>query len=480
MTCNKKAAVLLRTLLFTTGISSAQKIGTAIPEVHPRLATQLCTTSGGCVTRQNSLVTDSLAHPLHAINDPSTSCTTTPLNATLCPDAATCASNCVLEGIEYGSIGVLAKDSALTLRQYLFDGATYRSVSPRLYLLAEDDMNYEPLKLLNKELTFEVDVSQLACGMNGALYLSEMDMSGSRSDLNPAGAQYGTGYCDAQCFTTPAFINGVANLNASGACCNEMDIWEANSRATVYTPHTCSGAGSFLCSGAECNRTEAGSGVCDKSGCGINTYALGNQRFYGPGGQVDSTRPFTVVTQFLTSDNTDTGELVEIKRIYVQDGQIIPNTPEHDTDDLETLLPDYDGAITQEYCQARNSSDFLRLGGMRGMGESLARGMVLIFSIWNSEGDFMSWLDGEGNGPCDATEGNPANIVRDTPDVSVTFANVRWGEIGSTFNVSGMVAGKALAAEEAAASGAAAVGAGLVTAAAGWVVGFALLMGVVL
>jgi len=73
--------------------------------------------------------------------------------------------------------------------------------------------------------TFDVDVSDLPCGMNGALYLSAMEMDGGRSKLNPAGATYGTGYCDAQCFNTSAFINGVANVNELGACCNEMDIW---------------------------------------------------------------------------------------------------------------------------------------------------------------------------------------------------------------------------------------------------------------
>jgi cellulase len=34
-----------------------------------------------------------------------------------------------------------------------------------------------------------------------------MDPTGARSKLNPGGAYYGTGYCDAQCFVTP-FING--------------------------------------------------------------------------------------------------------------------------------------------------------------------------------------------------------------------------------------------------------------------------------
>ncbi len=198
---------LLALLLATT--TTAQRIGT-IPELHPQLPTQLCTTAGGCTTRRTSLVTDALSRSFHSASDPSVPCATTPLNATLCPDAATCAQNCVLEGIDYGSIGVAAVGNAVTLRQYLFDGDKYRSVSPRVYLLAEGGDKYEGLKLLGQELTFDVDLSRLGCGMNGALYLSEMALDGAKGELNPAGAAYGTGYCDAQCFNVP-FINGLVS-----------------------------------------------------------------------------------------------------------------------------------------------------------------------------------------------------------------------------------------------------------------------------
>ena len=34
----------------------------------------------------------------------------------------------------------------------------------------------------------------------------------------------------------------------------------------------------------------------------------------------------TVVTQFITDDGTDTGDLVETRRIYLQDGKIIENS----------------------------------------------------------------------------------------------------------------------------------------------------------
>lgn len=61
------------------------------------------------------------------------------------------------------------------------------------------------------------------------------------------------------------------------------------------------------------------------------------------------------------------------------------------------------------------------------MGEALERGMVLIFSIWNSAGDFMNWMDSGDAGPCNATEGDPKLILANQPDTHVTWvsANAR-------------------------------------------------------
>ena len=54
---------------------------------------------------------------------------------------------------------------------------------------------------------------------------------------------------------------------------------------------------------------------------------MGDRNFYGPGSNfaVDTTRPFTYVTQFITDDGTDNGDLVEMRRLFVQDGKVIPN-----------------------------------------------------------------------------------------------------------------------------------------------------------
>jgi len=66
-------------------------------------------------------------------------------------------------------------------------------VSPRVYLLDQSGQDYSNIKLLNQEITFDADVSNLPCGMNGALYLTSMPIDGGRSSSNPAGATYGTG-----------------------------------------------------------------------------------------------------------------------------------------------------------------------------------------------------------------------------------------------------------------------------------------------
>jgi cellulose 1,4-beta-cellobiosidase len=74
----------------------------------------------------------------------------------------------------------------------------------------QDDNNYQMFKLKNQEFTFDVDMANLPCGLNGALYFVSMDQDGGKSRFsgNKAGAKYGTGYCDTQCPRDMKFING--------------------------------------------------------------------------------------------------------------------------------------------------------------------------------------------------------------------------------------------------------------------------------
>lgn len=225
-----------------------------------------------------------------------------------------------------------------TLRlNFVTHGPYSTNIGSRVYLL-DDNYDYFMFHLKNKEFTFTVDVSNLPCGINGALYFSEMLKDGGSSEYsgNKAGAKYGTGYCDAQCPHDIKFINGEGNsegwvpsktdVNSGtgkyGTCCQEMDIWEANETATAYTAHVCTVNKQTRCEGTQCGDTDKDQryqGVCDKDGCDFNPYRLGDSNFFGVGSnfQIDTSKPFTVVTQFITEDGTDTGDLKEIKRLYV-------------------------------------------------------------------------------------------------------------------------------------------------------------------
>lgn len=199
-----------------------------------------------------------------------------------------------------------------------------------------------------------------------------------------------------------------------------MDIWEANTKATGMTPHTCNNTGLYQCTGAECTWD----GVCDQWGCGINPYGNGNLGYYGPGLTVNTNKVFTVVTQFPTFPN---GTLKEIRRLYVQNGKVIQNAGVNITGSALTGK----NVIDTAYCTG-GASRFMDLGAISGIGKAMERGMVLIFSIWWDEGGFMNWLDSGSSGPCSATEGDPKVIVTVQPDPVVIFSELKFGEIGST------------------------------------------------
>merc|ERR1711935_167903 len=324
--------------------------------------------------------------------------------------------------------------------------------------------NYEMFKLLNKEFTFDVDVSNLPCGLNGALYFVEMNESGDMGGDNKAGAKYGTGYCDAQCPHDIKFINGEANTinwapsetdpnsggGKYGSCCAEMDLWEANSRSQAFTTHPCTVSGLFRCDGVDCGDNVSGDrfdGVCDKDGCDYASYRLGDKDYYGRGQgfDIDTEQKGTVVTQFYTDDNTDNGNLVEVRRFYVQNGQTIENSkPEFS----EGELSDFD-SITDEFCAESKMlygdyNDHDIKGGLRTMGEAMKRGMVLVLSLWDDHAANMLWLDsnyppegdvmqpGVARGPCPADSGKPSDVESQQADATVIFSNVGWGPIGST------------------------------------------------
>jgi cellulase len=132
-----------------------------------------------------------------------------------------------------------------------------------------------------------------------------------------------------------------------------------------------------------------------------------------------------VVTQFPADA---AGNLVEIRRLYVQDGKVVPNAA------VAVEGPPKINYINEEYCTATGARRYQELGGMAAMGGALSRGMVLAMSIWWDEGGNMNWLDSGNAGPCNATEGNPSVIRQVEPDPTVVFSNIKWGEMDSTYS----------------------------------------------
>ena len=185
--------------------------------------------------------------------------------------------------------------------------------------------------------------------------------------------------------------------------------------------------------------------MCDKDGCGLNPFRNGNKLFYGPGSnyQVDTTKPFSVVTQFLTLDGTDTGDLSEIRRFYVQNGKKIP-FPKANISGMAGF-----DSITNQNCQAQmskfgDSNKYFTAGGTRAMGDALKRGMVLVFSLWDDYSSHMQWLDGTFppnadpnapgvmKGPCPKDAGDPDNLRKNYPNAYISFTKIRYGNIGTT------------------------------------------------
>jgi len=391
-------------------------------------------------------------------------------NGYTCTNDADCA-DCVLTGLragEYDRYGISTTNGALTMS---FADNPAGNIGARMYLLNEAGTEYRKIDhtdVTMQEISMDVEIDSLGCGLNGAVYYSEMLMDGGAARDGNQGAAYGTGYCDAQCPKDLHQVNGKVNWRNTAQCCNEMDIWEANAISNAFTPHTCTGFNPFSGDNDETEDMrgpvacvtdgECGIGdrytesMCDKDGCDINAYRMGHTEFYGPGKTVDSNRKFTMTTQFFTDSN---GDLVEIRRQYYQEDSagvlqkidsppFVMNGNEYDSV-TDAMCADSEAAqvdSTGLFGGFGSQSTYLRKGGNKEMGEAFKRGMVLIFSIWDDGVTNMSWLDsdaqsqglpdlyGNSRGPCQnqAVDRNSAA----SRNAQVTYSNVKIGSIGST------------------------------------------------
>ncbi|EIM84171.1 uncharacterized protein STEHIDRAFT_148616 [Stereum hirsutum FP-91666 SS1] len=437
-----------------------QQVGTLTAETHPTLQVSECAAGGTCTSSSLPIVLDANWRWTHSTTGSTNCYTGNEWDATLCPDDTTCAANCALDGADYsGTYGISVSGDALTLK-FVTPNSNGQNVGSRVYLMSSDT-EYKEFNLLNQEFTFDVDMSTLPCGLNGALYFSQMDADGgmARFPTNKAGAKYGTGYCDSQCPRDIKYIDGEANVagwngtstnsgtGSMGSCCSEMDIWEANTMGAAVTPHPCSLTEQTSCTGDDCGSPDRYAGVCDPDGCDFNSFRMGDESFLGPGLTIDTTQKITVVTQFITDDGTADGNLAQINRVYVQNGQVIQNS--------NSTIPGVTGnSITDDFCDAQktafgDTNDFDKHGGLAQMGAAFKAGMVLVLSIWDDYAVNMLWLDstypttdtaadpGAARGNCSTTSGAPADVESSAASAAVIYSNIKYGPIGSTFSSTG-------------------------------------------
>ena len=163
----------------------------------------------------------------------------------------------------------------------------------RVYLGAEDTLgpdSFYQVPLLGKRIKFDVDLSQVGCSCNGALYAVSMPAYDSQQHLVPG--KTGEYYCDAN--------------QVGGVYCPEMDIMEANKYAMASTPHTCQYVPPHYYS------------YCDRGGCGKNVLDA-DYNGYGPGKTIDTNKPFTLSVSFITSNDT----LTTLNNYFWQEGRSI-------------------------------------------------------------------------------------------------------------------------------------------------------------
>jgi cellulose 1,4-beta-cellobiosidase len=434
-------------------LAASQAVGTQQTETHPKITWKKCSSGGSCSSVNAEVVIDANWRWLHDASQKN--CYDGNKWTSACSSATDCASKCQLEGANYGTTyGAKTSGDSLSLK-FLTKHEYGTNIGSRFYLM-NGASKYQMFTLMNNEFAFDVDLSTVECGLNSALYFVAMEEDGGMASYpsNKAGAKYGTGYCDAQCARDLKFVGGKANIegwkpstndpNAGvgplGGCCAEIDVWESNAHAFAFTPHACENNKYHVCEDTGCGGTyseDRFAGDCDANGCDYNPYRMGNKDFYGKGMTVDTSKKFTVVTQFQEN---------KLTQFFVQGGKRI-EIPASTWDGV----PQDSAALTPELCEAMpkafgDRDRFAEVGGFDQLNVALGVPMVLVMSIWDDHYANMLWLDssyppdkagtpGGDRGPCGQDSGVPSEVEAQYPDATVVWSNIRFGPIGSTVQV---------------------------------------------
>ena len=163
-----------------------------------------------CTEQAKSLSLDSNWRWTHQAGSTTNCYTDSEWDTSVCPDGETCAKNCAVGAVPEadwaGTYGVAQEGNGVSVG-FVTQGPYSVNVGSRSYLM-ESNTEYKLFQMLQKEISFDVDVSNMPCGTNSAIYFSEMEKTGNMGETNKAGAAYGTGYCDGQCARDLKWVNG--------------------------------------------------------------------------------------------------------------------------------------------------------------------------------------------------------------------------------------------------------------------------------
>ncbi|KAF8862265.1 glycoside hydrolase, partial [Acephala macrosclerotiorum] len=128
---------------------------------------------------------------------------------------------------------------------------------------------------------------------------------------------------------------------------------------------------------------------------------------------------------------------------FIFDVDVIPNSQ-------STVSGVTGNSLSDSWCAAQKTAFgdqnvFATKGGLKTMGDSLKKGMVLVMSVWDDHIANMLWLDapyppdkdaatlGVSRGMCGRDSGAPASVESVSVSASVTYSNIEWGPIGSAY-----------------------------------------------
>jgi hypothetical protein len=231
--------------------------------------------------------------------------------------------------------------------------------------------SFERFSLLGKSLSFSVDLRNVSCGCNAAMYLTPMGIPGQRATVRK---DYS---CDANA--------------ASENLCPEFDVHEANARATQTTLHGCDGGPP----GGNWSNCEQGGRAAKPAAAGL---------FDTAGSVIRTAEPFRVSVAFQAAaaalggaERGVNGTLGAVEVTYSQGGRNF------------TLVPSTDAAYLANLTQA------------------IADGLVAQMSLWGGAASAMNWLDAP---PCGPAEDCNPNAVATWSDFAIHALPRRAVEFG--------------------------------------------------